>query len=123
MEGKDEIRDYVFAFECSVGWENLERTEDETCRFCRRCARNVYFVETQTQLNETARKGNCVAFPNPEPSPFHPILGGHILPPFFECKGCKKTIARGEAAFGSDLCPECRTSNSASIKSWWQFWK
>lgn len=90
---KDEIKDYVFGYECSVGWENLAKTDDENCRFCRRCNKNVYFVETQTQLNKTAEKGNCVAFPNPDLSFDYrvPVLGGHILPP-----------------------PK---------KPWWQFWK
>jgi hypothetical protein len=121
---KDEIKDYVFGFECSVGWENLEKTDDENLRFCHQCDKHVYFAETQTQLNEIAKKGNCVAFPNPKSplEPLTPVLGGYILPPFYDCKVCKKLTDRKGGDFG-EICPECQKARHASKKSWWQFWK
>jgi hypothetical protein len=125
---KDEIKDYVFGFECSVGWENLEKTNDENRRFCHRCNKNVYFVETQTELNKIAVKGNCVAFSNPNLSSVNitPVLGGYILPPvshFAECKVCKKQLDKKSVDFVGDLCPECQKIGARTKKSWWQFWK
>jgi hypothetical protein len=128
----DGIKDYVFSFECSVGWENLDKTDDEKCRFCHQCNKTVYFVETQTELNKTAKKGNCVAFPNPNlpPDPSTPVLGGYILPPedvltivFTECKVCKTPISKADFHSVQKVCEKCQKSDPLPKKSWWQFWK
>jgi hypothetical protein len=121
----DKIKDYVFAFECSVGWENLEKTDDEKCRFCPQCDKNVFFVTSQTELNTNARKGNCVAFQNPDPFLKHLLPVGQILPlsSFIECKDCKQLFPKGDDSFARNLCFKCQIQNPPPKKSWWQFWK
>lgn len=116
---KDKITDYVFSFECSVGWANLDLTDDEKIRFCGQCNKNVHFVDSQTELNQNAIRGNCVAFKKPDsqiPEPFEPtVLGGYILPPTeLLCEICRKNMV----SYGESVCEQCRNK-----KSWWQFWK
>ncbi len=48
-------------FECAKGWEQLASTDGEH-RFCDECHQNVYWVETEEEASEHARKGHCIAF-------------------------------------------------------------
>ena len=115
---KDEISEYVFSFECSVGWENLDLTNEEKVRFCSKCYKNVHFVESQSELNMNAASGKCVFFKKPDfvPEGFErPILGGYILPPTdLACQTCKINLVKP----GESTCLQCQKK-----KSWWKFWK
>ena len=115
----DKIKDYVFNFECSVGWKNLDNTEDDKVRFCRECNKMVHFVDSQSELDANAIRGNCVSFKKPDiaipkPPTESPILGGYMLPPIKPCHHCKKNYIPREET----ICQDCKDK-----KYWWQFWK
>ena len=54
----------VLAFECSVQWEELLKTDgDESRRFCTTCSKNVYLTVSDLAYQENARRGRCVSIP------------------------------------------------------------
>ena len=61
-ENANKISNYTFCFQCPVGWESLDSIGEEKVRFCQLCKKDVYFVETQTELDSLSNKGSCVAF-------------------------------------------------------------
>lgn len=50
-----------FEFECPKKWDALELTNDGEVRFCKSCDKNVYRVTTESEFNEYAARGDCVA--------------------------------------------------------------
>lgn len=54
--------DEKWEFECPVVKELLQRTEDPKIDFCTVCKSNVYLVQTQQELQERTRQGQCVSF-------------------------------------------------------------
>src|ERR1044071_6851142 len=58
---KDRIVNCEFEYECPLKWEDFKKSADENIRFCNSCQKNVYFVDTQTELNKLAGEGKCVA--------------------------------------------------------------
>lgn len=50
-----------FAFPCPKTWEALQKTDDESVRFCDTCEHCVYLCSTDEELNEATRRNRCVA--------------------------------------------------------------
>ena len=50
-----------FAFVCPREWDQLEKTERESVRFCSSCRKEVYFCSTDEQTIQAAKEGRCIA--------------------------------------------------------------
>jgi len=50
-----------FEFRCPKRWELLEKTSDETIRYCDACQQNVYFCDTIQEARDLAANRECVA--------------------------------------------------------------
>jgi hypothetical protein len=50
-----------FAFRCSMRWTELADLATPDRRFCHKCAKTVYFVTSDEDLQARARAGECVA--------------------------------------------------------------
>jgi hypothetical protein len=61
------IRNCVFGFRCAQNWNAMDETSRDDVRYCRECAKEVYFVDTQFELFDAINKNRCVAInPNSE---------------------------------------------------------
>ena len=60
-KAKIKIRNCVFGFRCAQNWEAMEETSRADVRFCRECAKEVYFVENTIELAEAIGLNRCVA--------------------------------------------------------------
>jgi hypothetical protein len=58
----DKITNCVFKFKCPLEWGKLDKTDIQGIRFCDICNRNVHFARTQSELDDLAGRGKCVAF-------------------------------------------------------------
>ena len=66
-ETKIKICNCVFGFRCAQNWEAMEETSRADVRFCRECAKDVYFVENPIELSEAIGLNRCVAI---KPAPY-----------------------------------------------------
>lgn len=55
-----------FKFVCPQLWEKLERTEQESVRFCTQCREQVHFCRTDEETVRHAQAGHCIAREQPE---------------------------------------------------------
>ena len=49
-------------FKCSEAWEDLDKTADPSVKHCSKCAKDVHYCATETEL-ELAEEEWCVAVP------------------------------------------------------------
>lgn len=58
-----EIRncDVRFRFKCPKQWSNLQPTSTKLIRHCETCNHDVFYCHTKEELNNRAKKGQCVA--------------------------------------------------------------
>ena len=49
-------------FNCSMQWDDLDATSDPLVRDCKECGKLVHFVDSQEELEEAAKKVQCVDF-------------------------------------------------------------
>ena len=115
----DRIVNCNFEYKCPLEWDNLLKTGDSNVRFCKSCEKNVHFAHTQTELDNLAGAGNCVAFHRDDvwsdgnieipdiSSDRAPLMGVMIAP-----EHMAELIAEGE-----------KERQRAETKSWWKFWK
>ena len=61
IETKIKIRNCVFGFRCAQNWDAMDETSRPNVRFCRECAKDVYFVESTIDLAEAIGLNRCVA--------------------------------------------------------------
>ena len=61
IETKIKIRNCVFGFRCAQNWDAMDETSRPNVRFCRECAKDVYFVENTIELSEAIGLNRCVA--------------------------------------------------------------
>lgn len=66
---KDQIMNCDWKFKCPLSWNGLQTSENKDVRFCSSCQKDVHFAYTQSQLNQLASEGKCVAFNPPEEIP------------------------------------------------------
>jgi hypothetical protein len=53
---------YCFKFQCPKLWDDLEKTESESIKFCNECQNNVYKATNKGMLSKYAAEGKCVAY-------------------------------------------------------------
>ena len=58
---KIKIRNCVFGFRCAQNWGAMDETSRADVRFCRECAKDVYFVESTIELATAISLNRCVA--------------------------------------------------------------
>ena len=71
---KIKIRNCVFGFRCAQNWEAMDETSRVDVRFCRECAKDVYFVENTIELAEAIGLNRCVAI---KPAPYEDNPASH----------------------------------------------
>ena len=49
-------------FQCTQQWSELEGTEKEDIRFCFKCERNVFLINSYEELRDAVLENKCVAF-------------------------------------------------------------
>ncbi len=62
MTKKTVIRNCTFAFKCEAKWEQLEKLDYDSIRFCNDCQKEVYFCYDDHELISNIRLNRCVAF-------------------------------------------------------------
>ncbi len=65
------IRNCVFGFRCAQNWDAMQETSREGVRFCKECAKDVFWVTSKENLMEAITLNRCVAIDalvNPEPA-------------------------------------------------------
>lgn len=64
-----------FQKKCPRLWENLQKTESETVRFCESCNKDVYYVKTDEDALYHAEQRHCIAKENLERPDYPFVLG------------------------------------------------
>jgi hypothetical protein len=54
--------EYSLEFVCPKKWEVFKPTNNHEIRHCDHCNQAVYFLETQTDIDEFRDLGRCIAF-------------------------------------------------------------
>jgi len=60
-EIKTTIRNCTFAFKCTMNWNELSETDEDSIRFCQNCQKEVFFCNTDEELAEAIKKNKCVS--------------------------------------------------------------
>ena len=60
------IRNCVFGFRCSQNWDAMQETSRDGVRFCKECAKDVYWVKSKENLLEAIALNRCVAIEVPK---------------------------------------------------------
>ena len=55
-----------FRFQCPMTWNELTPTNDNLVRRCNSCGRDVHLCTAKTDANRIGRRGDCIAFADPE---------------------------------------------------------
>ena len=63
---KIDIRNCVFGFRCSQNWDAMHETSRDGVRFCKECAKDVYWVSNKDMLLEAITLNRCVAIESPK---------------------------------------------------------
>jgi hypothetical protein len=114
LKSKDKIINCEFEFKCPLSWENLQKLENNDVRFCSSCEKNVYFAQSQNELDKLANEGKCVAFnPHPQPDVLEeiPRMMGMVVPP--------EMPPPPPVLMGMPVTPK----KEEKKKSRWKFWK
>tara|TARA_Y100000996_G_C22051680_1_gene449384 strand:+ start:20 stop:277 length:258 start_codon:yes stop_codon:yes gene_type:complete len=70
-----------FEFICPEKWENLERSDNESLRFCGSCDKQVFKANSLEELEKFSKENKCVAYKGDNSSPG--IMGETAYPIFF----------------------------------------
>ena len=60
------IRNCVFGFRCTQNWDAMQETSRDGVRFCKECAKDVYWVSNKDKLLESITLNRCVAIEVPK---------------------------------------------------------
>ena len=60
------IRNCVFGFRCTQNWGAMQETSREGVRFCKECAKDVYWVSNKDMLLEAIDMNYCIAIKSPK---------------------------------------------------------
>lgn len=63
---------WTLDYECDADWHTLTLKDQERVRHCVACRREVHFCTEQSQLDELAGQGHCVAFYEARPKATKP---------------------------------------------------
>jgi hypothetical protein len=108
-----------FKFICPNSWDTLERTEQDSVRFCTECKEKVFLCRTDEETIKRAQSGQCIAREIPDSSevgallvlgrPTEPI---HQKPEeneaatwFTRERGIDKCL--GDLKYSHRRCPKC----------------
>ena len=83
MKQSIEIKN-CFEFICPENWNNFERTDDETIRFCGSCEKQVFKATDKETLEELSKGNKCVAYFFGEKDT--PLIMGETVPPIYNGK-------------------------------------
>ena len=56
-----DIRNCSFGFKCTQKWENLLKRKEKNIKYCHDCEKEVYLIETNTELMHSIKFNHCVA--------------------------------------------------------------
>ena len=56
-----DIRNCSFGFKCTQKWENLLKRKEKNIKYCHDCEKEVYLIETNTELMHAIKFNHCVA--------------------------------------------------------------
>ena len=109
---------------CPLKWEALERTAEDTQRFCGSCDRLVYLCSTDEETLEHARAGHCIAREIPDESEMPEMYLGEPVDPSPTTESQEKAFGWAMRERGIDdalknmgaprACPEC----SYPVQTW-----
>ena len=60
------IRNCVFGFRCAQNWDAMQETSRDDVRFCKECAKDVYWVSNKDMLLEAIAMNHCIAIESPK---------------------------------------------------------
>ena len=56
-----DIRNCTFGFKCSQKWEGLLKRKEKNVKYCHDCEKEVYLIETNSELMHAIKFNQCVA--------------------------------------------------------------
>ena len=56
-----DIRNCSFGFKCNQKWEDLLKRKEKNIKYCHECEKEVYLIETNTELMDAIKFNYCVA--------------------------------------------------------------
>ena len=56
-----DIRNCSFGFKCNQKWEDLLKRKEKNIKYCHECEKEVYLIETSTELMHAIKFNHCVA--------------------------------------------------------------
>jgi len=56
-----DIRNCSFGFKCTQKWEDLIKRKEKNIKYCLECEKEVYLIETNTELMHSIKFNHCVA--------------------------------------------------------------
>lgn len=56
-----DIRNCSFGFKCNQKWEDLLKRKEKNIKYCHDCEKEVYLIETNTELMHAIKFNHCVA--------------------------------------------------------------
>ena len=56
-----DIRNCSFGFKCNRKWEDLFKRKEKNIKYCNECEKEVYLIETNTELMDAIKFNHCVA--------------------------------------------------------------
>ena len=56
-----DIRNCSFGFKCTQKWEDLLKRKEKNIKYCHECEKEVYLIETNTELMHAIKFNHCVA--------------------------------------------------------------
>ena len=56
-----DIRNCSFGFKCNQKWEDLIKRKEKNIKYCLECEKEVYLIETNTELMHSIKFNHCVA--------------------------------------------------------------
>ena len=56
-----DIRNCFFGFKCNQKWEDLLKRKEKNIKYCHECEKEVYLIETNTELIDAIKFNYCVA--------------------------------------------------------------
>lgn len=130
-----------FKFRCPLRWDDLEKLSNEKVRFCNVCQKDVHFADNQSEFNDLAGQGICVAVKTTEAEREVLTVSNNKVcqvcntpissnTPF--CLGCGNITNQlpdfHRVTMGIPALPpeHVKTEEKTTIKekkSWWKIWK
>ena len=56
-----DIRNCSFGFKCNQKWDSLLKRKEKNIKYCHECEKEVFLIETNTELMDAIKFNHCVA--------------------------------------------------------------